>query len=113
MAAVVHGISLRRITSRMPLKQLKNDWLGHQLPTGRVSTPLEEHGYHPEVDETALLDDDQANYYQSMIGILLWASELDRIDITQEVGTMARFGVLPQEGHYKAVLRIFSYLKST
>ena len=24
---------------------------------------------------------------------------------------MARFGALPREGHYKAVLRIFSYLK--
>jgi hypothetical protein len=84
--------------------------LGHPLPTGRVSTPLD-HGYHPEIDENALLDDDQANYYQSMIGILLWASGLGPIDITQEVGMMAQFGALPREGHYKAVLRIFSYLK--
>ena len=84
--------------------------LGYPLPRGRVSTPLE-HGYHPEVNVTALLDDDQTNYYKSMIGILLWASELGRIDITQEVGMMARFGALPREGHYKAVLRIFSYLK--
>ena len=71
-----------------------------------MSTPLE-HGYHPKVDATALLDDDQTNYYQSMIGILLWASELGRINITQEVGMMARFGALPREGHYKAVLKIF------
>jgi hypothetical protein len=108
MAAVVHGISRQRITLKTPLTV--EERLGYPLPTGRVRTPLE-HGYHPEVDATALLDDDQTNYYQSMIGILLWASELGRIDITQEVGMMARFGALPREGHFKAVLRIFSYLK--
>lgn len=84
--------------------------LGKPLQPGKISTPLEP-TYHPEVDITPLLDDDRANYYQSMIGILLWASELGRIDITQEVGLMARFGALPREGHYDAVIRIFCYLK--
>ena len=84
--------------------------LGKPLQPGKISTPLEP-TYHPEVDTTPLLDDDRANYYQSMIGILLWASELGRIDITQEVGLMARFGALPREGHYDAVVRIFCYLK--
>jgi hypothetical protein len=46
-----------------------------------------------------------------MIGLLLWASKLGRINITQEVGMMARFGALRREGHYRAVLQIFSYLK--
>ena len=64
------------------------------LPTGRVSTTLD-YGYHPEVDETALLDDDRANYYQSTIGILLWASELGHIDLTQEDSMMVRFDATP------------------
>ena len=46
-----------------------------------------------------------------MIGILLWASELGRIDITLEVGLMARFSALPREGHFDAVVRTFAYLK--
>ena len=74
-------------------------------------TPLEP-DYHPEVDTSPLLDDDRAkNYCQSMIGILLWASELGRIDVTQEVGLMARLGALPREGHFDAVVRMFAYLK--
>ena len=73
-------------------------------------TPLEP-DYHQQVDTSPLLDDDRANYYQSMIGILLWASELGRIDVTQEVGLMARFGALPREGHFDAVVHMFAYLK--
>ena len=46
-----------------------------------------------------------------MIGILLWASELGCIDVTQEVGLMARFGALPHEGHFDAVVHMFAYLK--
>ena len=72
--------------------------------------PLEP-DYHPEVDTSPLIDDDLANYYQIMIGILLWASELGRIDVTQEVSLMARFGALPREGHFDAVVRMFTYLK--
>ena len=60
-----------------------------------------DHGYHPEIDETALIDDDRANYYQSMIGILLWASELGHIDITQVVSMMVRSGAIPREGQSK------------
>ena len=47
-----------------------------------------------------------------MIGILLWASELDRIeDITQGAGLKARFGALPREEHHDAVIRMLCYLK--
>jgi hypothetical protein len=77
---------------------------------GKATTPLEP-DYHPEIDETPLIDDDRANYYQSLIGILLWACQLGRIDIAQETGLMARFGAIPREGHFKAVIRMFTYLK--
>ena len=86
------------------------DQLGKPLKAGKVMTPLEP-DCHPEVDTSPLLDDDHANYYQSMIGILLWASKMGRIDVTQEVGLMARFGALPREGHFDAVVRMFAYLK--
>ena len=45
-----------------------------------------------------------------MIGILIWACELGRIDVTQEVGLMARFGALPCEGHFDMVVCMFAYL---
>jgi hypothetical protein len=56
--------------------------LGTTLPTGRVLTPLEP-DYHPEINETPLVNDNRANYYQSMIGILLWACQLGCINIVQ------------------------------
>jgi hypothetical protein len=74
------------------------------------STPLN-HEYRPEVDTSPLLDEDRASYYQSLIGILLWAVELGRIDIAQETSMMARFTTLPREGHWEAVLGMFSYVK--
>ena len=55
------------------IKEVKEE-LGKPLKAGKVMTPLEP-DYHPEVDTSPLLDDDHANYYQSLIGILLWASE--------------------------------------
>ena len=53
------------------IKEVKEQ-LGKPLKASKVMTPLEP-DYHPEVDTSPLLDDDRAN---SMIGILLWASEL-------------------------------------
>ena len=41
-------------------------------------------GYHPELDTSPVLDDDGANYYQGLIGVLRWAIELGRIDILLE-----------------------------
>ena len=72
------------------IKEVKEQ-LGKPLKAGKVMTSLEP-DYHPEVDTLSLLNDDRANYYQSMIGILLWASELGRINVTQELGLMVRFG---------------------
>jgi hypothetical protein len=84
--------------------------LGKPLQMSRVNTPLE-CNYHPELDGTAELTEDEANYYQSLIGILQWINELGRIDITFAVQLMSRFSNLPRQGHMVAVLHIFAYLK--
>jgi hypothetical protein len=39
-----------------------------KLPT-KTSTPLSS-GYQPELDVSPLLNDDETNYYQNLIGIL-------------------------------------------
>ena len=57
------------------------------------------------------LDDDRTNYYQSLIGILLWAVELGRIDINVHTAMMSSFIAQPCVGHFEQVLRIFAYLK--
>eukprot|EP01083_Nonionella_stella_P108565 315857_1 len=52
-----------------------------------------------------------AAYYQSLIGILRWAVELGRVDITCELSMMASHLALPREGHLQQVFHIFGYLK--
>ena len=53
----------------------------------KVSTPLTV-GYRPELDMTQLLPDEQANYFQNLIGVLRWAVELGRIDIHVQVAIL-------------------------
>ncbi|MGH7954706.1 MAG: reverse transcriptase domain-containing protein [Gloeomargaritales cyanobacterium] len=45
-----------------------------KLPT-KANTPMTS-GYRPELDVSPLLDDEQANYFQNLIGVLRWAVEL-------------------------------------
>jgi hypothetical protein len=67
--------------------------------------------YRPELDTIPELSSEVANWYQSAIGVLRWAVELGRIDITTETSMLAAQMALPREGHMIVVLRIFSYLK--
>jgi hypothetical protein len=42
---------------------------------GKPNTPMQMN-YRPELDVTSILGPEQANYFQSLIGILRWAVEL-------------------------------------
>jgi hypothetical protein len=87
-------------------------WLakrGQKLPA-RCSTPLPT-SYRPELDISPELDADDANYYQSVIGILRWAVELGRVDITTEVSMLSSHLALPRDGHLVGALHIFAYLE--
>lgn len=67
--------------------------------------------FHPEVDQTDFLEDDDVCLYQSYIGIIRWAVELGRIDICHTAGVLASYMSCPRKGHMLAVLRVFAYLK--
>lgn len=68
-------------------------------------------GYTPELDLTPELDSTQAQYYQSLMGVLQWMIELGRIDMIAEVNTMASHVAMPREGHLENVFHMFAYLK--
>ena len=69
-------------------------------------------GYHAELDVTPELGPEEANYYQSQIGVLRWMVELGRIDIIAEVSVLSSHLALPREGHLEAVFHLFGYLKN-
>ena len=81
-----------------------------KLPS-KTSTPLSS-GYHPELDVSPLLNDEETNYYQNLIGILHWAVELGHIDIHVHVAMMSHYPVQPRRGHILELYHIFAYLKS-
>jgi hypothetical protein len=76
-----------------------------------IKTPMSE-GYHPEVDDSPLCNEDDSAKYRSIIGCCIWMIVLDRFDIAYATSAMSRFNMLPREGHLKAVKKILSYLKT-
>ena len=80
-----------------------------QLPA-KADTPLKAL-YHPELDMSPELDATNSAYYQSLIGVLRWIVELGCVNVCLEVSMMSSHITLPRQGHLKALLQIFAYLK--
>jgi len=68
--------------------------------------------FHPKLDITLLLQDEEINFYQSQISILCWMVKLGRVDIYVNVAILFTFLASPREGHLEAVYSIHGYLKS-
>ena len=51
------------------------------------------------MDVSPVLGPDQANYYQSLIGVLRWAIELGRIDMYIDVSLLSSHLAQPRVGH--------------
>ena len=78
-------------------------------PSTKVSSPLEK-GDHPEIDTSELLDEKGIQQYQSLIGAMLWAVSIGRIDITTAVMTLSGFRTAPRLGHLDSARRVLSLI---
>jgi hypothetical protein len=67
--------------------------------------------YECEMDDSPELDLEQANYYQSLIGVLHWMVEIGRVDNITEVSKLASHMALPCKGHLDCVYHVFGFLK--
>jgi hypothetical protein len=56
---------------------------------------------------------DEAATYQSMVGALLYAANVTRVDIAFIVGQLCRYTSKPCRHHYDAAVRVFRYLRGT
>jgi hypothetical protein len=68
-------------------------------------------GYHSEIDDTLMYDEENSPKYRSIIGSYIWIMVLGRFDIACVTSAMSRFNLSLREGHLKAAKRILSYLK--
>ena len=84
----------------------KNMSLSH-FGTGLRPYPA---SYRPEIDITPVLDEEQTNRFQQLIGILRWSIELGRVDVLTEVSCLSQHLAEPREGHLITVYIIFKYL---
>jgi hypothetical protein len=82
---------------------------GSKPKTNKVTSPLVK-GDHPEIDDSAFLEEKGIQQYQSLIGQLQWAISLGRFDISVAIMTMSSFRSAPRDGHLDRVKRICGYL---
>ena len=74
-----------------------------------ATSPLTK-GDHPELDTTALLNEEETQKYQPLIGALQWIIQIGRFDIQTAVMTLSRFRAAPRVGHMDRVKRIHGCL---
>ncbi len=65
--------------------------------------------YYPELDATALLNDEETNYYRSQVSILRWMIELGHLDIYVHVALLSSYLVQPRRRHLEAVYNTYGY----
>ena len=76
----------------------------------RPNTPMSRE-YIPEMDGSPELNSTDTTWYQELIGILRWATEIGRVDILLETSILSQYQAAPREGHLEQLLRIFAFLK--
>ena len=89
-------------------ESLKNS--RRQMPTSHIDT-LMNNTHVPELDVTEELEDKDVTYFQELIGILRWATEIGRVDILLEVLLLLQYQASPRERHLEQLLHIFAFLK--
>ena len=81
----------------------------YKLPS-KVTTPMTLN-YQPELDESAELDTEGIQFYQEMMGMIRWATELGKVDILHELSLLSQYQASPRIGHLEQALHIFAYLE--
>jgi hypothetical protein len=67
--------------------------------------------YTPELDVTTKLNKEDVAFYQELVGVLQWATEIGRVNILLEVALLSQYLANPREGHPEQLLHIFAFLR--
>ena len=73
--------------------------------------PFSSQSYRPELDITEECNENQVEFYQSLVGIMRWLCEIGRIDILTETSLLSTYLSCPRVGHLHQALHVFKYLK--
>lgn len=81
----------------------------YRLPS-KATTPMV-NSFIPELDGSPELEAADIQFFQELIGMLRWATEIGRVDVLFETSLLSQYQAAPREGHLEQALHIFSYLK--
>ena len=87
----------------------EDDTITHSVPADPIGHLINAQ-CAPSDEDSAFMRDIP---YRQAVGSLLWLALCTRPDISYAVGQVAKFNANPGPDHWKAVLRIFRYLKFT
>ena len=73
--------------------------------------PFSSQPYRPELDITELCNEEQVQFYQSLVGVMRWLCEIGRLDILTETSLLSTYLACPRVGHLHQALYVFRYLK--
>ena len=76
----------------------------------KATTPMTA-GYVPELDISDELNAEDTQFYQELIGMLRWATEIGRVDILHEISILSQYQASPREGHIEQLINIWSFLR--
>lgn len=91
--------------------RLGQDKVHFKTSNKTASQPFNTQSYRPELDTSEPCDDKQAQFFQSLVGIMRWLTEIGRLDILTETSMLSSFLVTPRLGHLHQALHVFKYLK--
>jgi hypothetical protein len=80
-----------------------------KLPS-HATTPMTS-DFVPELDTSEELSPNDITFFQELVGILRWATEIGRVDILTELSMLSSYQAAPRQGHLEQVIHIFAYLK--
>ena len=73
--------------------------------------PFSSQSYRPKLDLTEECNEEQVEFYQSLVGMLRWTCEIGRIDILTETSLLSTYLTYPRIGHLHQALHVFKYLQ--
>ena len=92
-------------------QRLKNDNVMFRPSNKTSDHPFSSQSYRPELETSRECNDDETQFYQSLVGIMRWLCEIGRIDILTETSLLSIYLTTPRIGHLHQALHVFKYLK--
>ena len=92
-------------------QRLKDDNVIFKTSNKVAEHPFSSQSYRPELDVTKECNDEEVQFYQSLVGIMRWLCEIGRIDILTETSLLSTYLASPRVGHLHQAIHVFKYLK--